>query len=69
MTDQDMHLKISEPLTWDDLADAYDEEHSSRPARTLRMETVFEWATKQHDKFFFSSKQGTLHRILPEEDQ
>lgn len=47
-------------LTWDDLADAYDKEHSGRKARTLPMEYVFEWAGKQTDKFHVD-KEGYLY--------
>ena len=40
-------------LTWDELADLYNEAHpnTSRPAKTLPMDTVFNWAEKQTDRF------------------
>ena len=48
-------------LTWDDLATLYDKAHSgSRPARTLPMETVFEWAEKKTDQFHMD-KEGYLY--------
>ena len=56
-------IKISHALTWNELADDYDKSHSSRPARTLPLETVFEWAEKQTDRYHIS-EEGTLHRIL-----
>lgn len=54
-------------LTWDELADAYDQsQRGSRPARTLPMEAVFEWAEKQTDCFILDEQEGTLHHIQPE---
>jgi len=38
-------------LTWDELADIYDKATHGRPARTLPMGKVFDWAEKQTDKF------------------
>lgn len=43
--------KVKLPLTWDDLANLYDKEHTGRKARTLPMDSVFAWAEKQTDKF------------------
>ena len=54
--------KLGEPLTWDDLANLYDLCHSGRPARTLRMETVFEWAERQETKFKVT-EDGTIHQL------
>jgi hypothetical protein len=56
--------KTGKALTWNELADLYDEKHSGRPARTLRMETVFNWAERQTDKFKVDEKEGTIHKIL-----
>ena len=58
----------SKPMTWDELANAYDASHSSagRPARTLPMETVFSWAEKQTDRFCLHPVDDTLHRIVAE---
>jgi len=36
-------------LPWDDLATLYDKRVGGRRARTLPMEVIFEWATKQPD--------------------
>lgn len=55
-------MEISEPLTWDDLANEYDKAHTGRPARTLRMETVFDWAESQTEKFYVNPEEGTIHR-------
>jgi hypothetical protein len=54
-------------LTWNDLADFYDEVHlhSDRPARTLSMEYVYEWATQQVDKIGINP-DGTLYFIRQE---
>ena len=54
-------------LTWDDLADIYDEETSGRKARTLPMEDVFHWAENQTERFFVDPKEGTLHCVKEEE--
>lgn len=40
-----------EPLTMNDLANAYDKCHSGRPARTLPMDKVIEWAEGRTDLF------------------
>ena len=48
----------SKALTWDELADAYDKQHSGRPARTLPMDRVFEWAESQPS--FTVNQNGTI---------
>ena len=55
--------KISGALTWDKLANLYDKKYpnSSRPARTLPMQRVLDWAEKQPDKFYLHPKKGTIH--------
>lgn len=58
---------IGKALTWDDLADLYDKEHTGRPARTLPMDAVFMWAKNQTDKFYVCPKEETIHQILKEE--
>jgi len=46
------------PLTYDDIADLYDKEHNNgRPARTLPMKYVFEWAVEQKDRFAFNDDE------------
>ena len=55
---------ISKALTWNDLADLYDgERHRRRPARTLRMETVFNWAARQKERFCVAP-ESTIHIML-----
>lgn len=58
-------IKLSEALTWEELANIYDKDKSQggRPARTLQMEVVFEWAEEQTDKFKVS-KDGRIHKII-----
>lgn len=51
--------KISEPLTWDDLADDYPGRARIRP-----MYQVYQWAVQQTDKYYVDPEEGTLHRIL-----
>ncbi|RLA40290.1 MAG: hypothetical protein DRR42_26090 [Gammaproteobacteria bacterium] len=38
-------------LTFEDLAVHYDKYHNGRKARTLPLETVYEWATSRPDLF------------------
>ena len=52
-------MEDSSPLTWDELADLYDAAHNGRKARTLPMETVFDWGTNQPNLRL--SQEGTLH--------
>lgn len=55
---------LGKALTWDELDDLYDaERYRRRPARTVRMETVFEWAERQTDTFYVDPKEGTIHLI------
>jgi hypothetical protein len=49
-------------LTWDELANIYDKEHSGRKARTMSMDTIFKWAERQTDKFKVS-KEGTIYTL------
>lgn len=58
-----MKKKLSKPLTWDELATEYDKNPHGRPARTLLMDKVFDWAEKQTDKFEVM-KDGTICKIL-----
>lgn len=47
-----MPLKERE-LTWDELAYYYDKYHKGgRPARTLPMEDVWDWAASRKDLFY-----------------
>ncbi len=54
-------MNIGKALTWEELADIYDKSKGGRPARTMRMDTIFAWAERQTDKFSVSS-DGTLHK-------
>ena len=56
-------MKLSTALTWEELADVYDESHCGMRARTLPMDAIFEWVEEQKDKFKVS-KEGTIHKIL-----
>ena len=62
-------IEISKALTWDEVADFYDDFYdvynkSSRPARTLSMDYVFEKVKKITDCIFYNEKEGTLHKIF-----
>lgn len=58
-------MNISKALTWDELANLYDKAHTHtrRPARTLPMEKVSDWAEQQKDKFWVDPDEGTLHKV------
>ena len=59
---------MNNALTWENLANIYDKEHTGRPARTLPMETIFNWAAQQGDRFCVSD-EGTLHEIDVEKEK
>ncbi len=54
-------MSINKALTWEELADIYDETTGGH-ARTCEMDVIFDWAAKQIDKFFVS-EEGTLHKV------
>jgi len=54
--------KLSKALTWNDIADEYDRT-TGRTARIQPMDTIFNWAEKQTEKFKVE-KDGRLHKIL-----
>jgi len=57
-----MKETTSRGLTWDELADEYDKACSGgRPARTLPMDAVFNWAACQEDIFYVDPEHGTIH--------
>jgi len=58
-----LKLKVSEALTWDQLADKYDK-MTGGCARTKQMDDVFEWAERNTDTFHVDAFDGTLHLIL-----
>ena len=57
-----MEVEISEPLSWNEVADIYDERFGGT-ARILRMQTVFD-RVKKLEGIYLHPKEGTLHRIL-----
>ncbi len=64
-----MTTNARQQLTWNELADLYDRVHrGGRPARTLRMETVMEWAERQTGQFEFDDegyvyKKKVIHEL------
>jgi len=56
-------MNVSKALTWDELADEYDKDTGAR-ARTMKMDTVFEWAERQTKRFFVDPVEGTIHNIV-----
>lgn len=52
-------------LTWDDLAELYDRNNIGRRARTLPMDTVYEWF-EDHPEKFQIDKEGYMYQILGE---
>ena len=58
-----MPKTLSRPLTWDELAEIYDAEHSRR-ARTLPMDEVFRWAESQPHRFRVHPQNDTLHQVI-----
>jgi hypothetical protein len=57
-------MEYGKALTCDELANLYDKANTGgRPARTLSMDTVFDWAKKQTDKFYIYPKNGTIHLL------
>lgn len=59
-------MKLSKPLTWDELADFYNSKTGGRRAKTLPMGYIFKWAERQKDIFHVDPKEGTIHKILEE---
>ena len=59
-------MNFGKALTWNELADIYDKGHYSeaRPARTLPMELIFDWAKSQTDKFYIHPEEETIHKII-----
>jgi len=56
--------KLSEALTWEDLAKEYNKCNGGRKAMTLPMNQVFEWAERQTDRFTVDKKKGSIHKII-----
>lgn len=55
--------KLSNALTWDDLAEEY-KKVTGQSAKTRPMDSIFEWAEVQKDKFYVNQEKGTIHKIL-----
>jgi len=51
--------KENKNLTWDELADDYDACHSGRPARTLPLDYVFDWAEEETNRYRVT-EEGTI---------
>lgn len=56
--------EISDALTWDELADDYDKTPGGGCARVQKMNTIFDWAAKQTDKFYVDPDEGTIHKKI-----
>jgi hypothetical protein len=56
--------KLSKALSWDDLANEYDSRCGGRKARTLPMNTIWNWAASKKELFRIDKKKGTIHKIL-----
>ena len=56
-------MTLSKALTWDNLADEY-KKVTGRSAYIKSLNSIFDWAKKQTDKFFVDQKQGTIHKII-----
>jgi len=52
-----------EALTNDDLADIHDKKVSGRPARTLPVSVVVNWAVNNPGTFFVHPTEDTIHLI------
>lgn len=63
MKEKTINVFEERALTWNDLAEIYDLYHSGRPARTLPMNTILNWAEKQEDKFVIL-EDSTIHKKL-----
>lgn len=57
-----VNMEADKRLKWDELADEYDKKHGGRPARTLSMHVVFEWAEKRTDLFKMDA-EGYVYRV------
>jgi len=68
-TIKEIKMNKSKALTWNDLANLYDKEHSGRKARTLDMNTVFQWAERQTNKFYVDPNTDTIHLIKTGENK
>jgi len=53
---------MTKALTWNELAEIYNKCHAGRSAKTLPMQTVFEWAMRQ-ENIFYNEEEETLHLV------
>ncbi len=58
---------MNKSITWEELANVYDKNNNGRKARTLPMDSVFEWGKKRKDIFYFEPIEGTLHKLEVDE--
>lgn len=58
---------LSKAVTWDGLANLYDKHHpNGRPARTLPMDSILEWALSRKDLFYVHPDENTIHQYVEE---
>ena len=55
-------MKVTKALTWDDLAKEY-KKATGNSAYTRSLQSIFNWAEKQTDKFFVEPNEYTIHKI------
>lgn len=60
--------QLGKALTWEELADIYDQRTNGRKARTLPMEYIFEWAQNKVNEFKVT-QDGALHKIFKTDRQ
>lgn len=56
-------MKLSKPLTNNDLANEYSECTGNSPY-IRSIDTIFNWAERQANKFYVCPEHGTIHKIL-----
>ena len=59
-------MELGKALTWNDIADMYDDMHRGKPARTLDMNYVFVWASNQ-ENVYYDEISDTLFLITEDE--
>ena len=56
-------MTLSKALTWDNLANEY-KKITGRSAYIKSMDSIFDWAEKQTDKFYVNPEKRTIHKII-----
>ena len=56
-------MKTGKALNWDELGKIYKRETGLSPYK-YEMDTIFDWAENQTDKFFVDKVKCTLHQII-----